>query len=156
FRQFALVIAATAIISALNALTLNPVQCALYLRPVDPDRRVNRLYRRFNRIYAAVEARYVALVSYLVHHLREMVVLFLAVVGVAAIPFARHPPPLPPPTPRVPPPRGSGLLHRRGPAAARRRAAAGAPAGREHRRGPRPDPRREGLGDERGILRARL
>jgi HAE1 family hydrophobic/amphiphilic exporter-1 len=30
FRQFALVIAATAIISALGALTLNPAQCALY------------------------------------------------------------------------------------------------------------------------------
>ena len=28
FRQFALVIAATAVISALNALTLKPVQCA--------------------------------------------------------------------------------------------------------------------------------
>src|SRR5262249_31988651 len=73
FRQFALVIAATAIISALNALTLNPVQCALYLRPVDPERRVNRFYSAFNRAYAGVEARYVALVSYLVHHLREMV-----------------------------------------------------------------------------------
>jgi HAE1 family hydrophobic/amphiphilic exporter-1 len=33
FRQFALVIAATALISALNALTLKPAQCALYLRP---------------------------------------------------------------------------------------------------------------------------
>ena len=32
FRQFALVIAATAIISALNALTLKPAQCAQYLR----------------------------------------------------------------------------------------------------------------------------
>ena len=34
FRQFALVIASTAIISALNALTLKPTQCALYLRPI--------------------------------------------------------------------------------------------------------------------------
>ena len=33
FRQFALVIAATAIISAINALTLKPAQCALWLRP---------------------------------------------------------------------------------------------------------------------------
>ena len=37
FRQFALVIAATAIISALNALTLKPTQCALYLRPRPKD-----------------------------------------------------------------------------------------------------------------------
>ncbi len=34
FRQFALVIASTAIISAINALTLKPAQCALWLRPV--------------------------------------------------------------------------------------------------------------------------
>ncbi len=33
FRQFALVIAATAVISAINALTLKPAQCALWLRP---------------------------------------------------------------------------------------------------------------------------
>ena len=33
FRQFALVIASTAIISAINALTLKPAQCALWLRP---------------------------------------------------------------------------------------------------------------------------
>jgi HAE1 family hydrophobic/amphiphilic exporter-1 len=34
FRQFALVIAATAVISAINALTLKPAQCALWLRPM--------------------------------------------------------------------------------------------------------------------------
>ena len=33
YRQFALVIAATALISAVNALTLKPTQCALWLRP---------------------------------------------------------------------------------------------------------------------------
>src|SRR5208337_1146468 len=33
FRQFALVIASTAVISAINALTLKPVQCALWLKP---------------------------------------------------------------------------------------------------------------------------
>ena len=33
YRQFALTIAATAVISAVNALTLKPVQCAQYLKP---------------------------------------------------------------------------------------------------------------------------
>ncbi|MDZ4848115.1 MAG: efflux RND transporter permease subunit, partial [Pirellulaceae bacterium] len=33
YRQFALTIAATAVISALNALTLKPAQCASYLKP---------------------------------------------------------------------------------------------------------------------------
>ena len=55
FRQFALVIAATAIISAINALTLKPTQCALYLRPAVKDRQVNWFYRGFNRAYGAVE-----------------------------------------------------------------------------------------------------
>ncbi len=46
FRQFALVIAATAIISAINALTLKPTQCALYLRPVAKDRKAELLLPR--------------------------------------------------------------------------------------------------------------
>ena len=49
FRQFALVIAATAIISALNALTLKPTQCALYLKQQPKDKKVNWFYRGFNR-----------------------------------------------------------------------------------------------------------
>src|SRR5262249_6160416 len=91
FRQFALVIAATAVISALNALTLNPVQCALYLRPVARERPVNRIYRAFNRAYATVEGRYVALVTRMVHRPGLTAAVFLAVVGLAALTFARHP-----------------------------------------------------------------
>ena len=51
FRQFALVIASTAIISAINALTLKPAQCALWLRPM-PKRKVNWFFRGFNKGYA--------------------------------------------------------------------------------------------------------
>src|SRR6185437_15973722 len=36
FAQFALVIAATALISAVNAITLKPTQCALWLRRPTP------------------------------------------------------------------------------------------------------------------------
>ncbi len=57
FRQFALVIASTAVISALNALTLKPAQCALYLRPKDPNKQPNAFYRGFNRGYGVVEKR---------------------------------------------------------------------------------------------------
>jgi HAE1 family hydrophobic/amphiphilic exporter-1 len=63
FRQFALVIAATALISALNALTLKPTQCAVYLRARAPERRVNGFYRGFNRAYGVLEDGYVGLVS---------------------------------------------------------------------------------------------
>ena len=38
YRQFALTIAATAVISAINAVTLKPAQCAVYLRPTPAAR----------------------------------------------------------------------------------------------------------------------
>ena len=50
FRQFALVIASTAIISAINALTLKPAQCALWLRPY-VQKKPNIFFRGFNKGY---------------------------------------------------------------------------------------------------------
>jgi hydrophobic/amphiphilic exporter-1 (mainly G- bacteria), HAE1 family len=91
FRQFALVIAATAIISAINALTLKPTQCALYLRPVPKDRPVNWFYRGFNRIYGAVEKRYIGVVSWMVQRPRTMVSIFFIIVGLAGAAFAIYP-----------------------------------------------------------------
>ncbi len=91
FRQFALVIAATAIISAVNALTLKPTQCALYLGPVAKDRQVNWFYRGFNRGYAALEGRYVAIVAWMAHRPRAMAALFFGVVGIAVVAFTIYP-----------------------------------------------------------------
>jgi hydrophobic/amphiphilic exporter-1 (mainly G- bacteria), HAE1 family len=91
FRQFALVIAATAIISAINALTLKPTQCALYLRPVPKDRQVNWFYRGFNRIYGAVERHYIGVVSWMVKRPRAMVCVFFIIVGLAEAAFAIYP-----------------------------------------------------------------
>src|SRR6266496_4334863 len=58
FAQFALVIAATALLSAINAATLKPTQCALWLRPAVPPQQRNVLYRGFNRAYERVEGWY--------------------------------------------------------------------------------------------------
>ena len=91
FRQFALVIAATAIISAINALTLKPTQCALYLRPVAKDRQVNWFYRGFNRAYGAVEARYIGLVKWMVGRPAKMACAFFVFVALAAAAFAIYP-----------------------------------------------------------------
>jgi HAE1 family hydrophobic/amphiphilic exporter-1 len=91
FRQFALVIAATAIISALNALTLNPTQCALYLAPAPKERRVNWFYRGFNRCYAAVEGAYIGLVGRMARRPGTMACLFFAVVGAAGLLFTIYP-----------------------------------------------------------------
>jgi HAE1 family hydrophobic/amphiphilic exporter-1 len=91
FRQFALVIAATAIISALNALTLKPTQCALYLKPARGEKKVNWFYRGFNAVYQAVEDVYIGLVSRMAHHPWTMGAIFLIVVGTAGFLFARYP-----------------------------------------------------------------
>ncbi|HEV7733433.1 MAG TPA: multidrug efflux RND transporter permease subunit [Candidatus Binatia bacterium] len=64
YRQFALTIAVTALISAVNALTLKPAQCAAYLRPV--TKRPNAFFRAFNRGYERVERFYTGVVQRMV------------------------------------------------------------------------------------------
>jgi len=89
FRQFALVIAVTAIISALNALTLKPVQCALYLkRQTKPP---NVFYRGFNRVYQVMEDGYLKIVSAMVARPKISVLMFFAVIAAAGRQFTRHP-----------------------------------------------------------------
>ena len=90
FRQFALVIAATAVISAINALTLKPVQCATWLRPRG-DKRPNWFYRGFNRAFEGVTKVYVGVVARMVKHTVLMIVLFALIVGVTAWGFVRQP-----------------------------------------------------------------
>lgn len=55
YKQFALTIAATAFISAINALTLKPAQCALWLRPVATK---GRFSRAFDAVYKPIENAY--------------------------------------------------------------------------------------------------
>ena len=86
YRQFALVIAATALISAVNAATLKPTQCALWLRAVDPHRRKNWFYRGFDALYDPIERWYVRLMQRMVA--RSGLMVLIAVVLVAASVFA--------------------------------------------------------------------
>jgi HAE1 family hydrophobic/amphiphilic exporter-1 len=90
FRQFALVIASTAIISALNALTLKPTQCALWLRP-HVEKKPNLFYRGFNRAYAVVEHAYVVLIQWMVQRPGAMVLVFIAVIALAGWRFTQQP-----------------------------------------------------------------
>jgi HAE1 family hydrophobic/amphiphilic exporter-1 len=66
YRQFALVIAVTAFISAINAATLKPTQCALWLRQRDPTKKKNFCYRGFNALYTPLEKSYERLITFLV------------------------------------------------------------------------------------------
>jgi HAE1 family hydrophobic/amphiphilic exporter-1 len=90
FRQFALVIASTAIISAINALTLKPAQCALYLKPVPEGYRPNAFYRAFNAGYAKIEDGYVWIVQWMVRRAKLMLGAFIAVILVGGWLFANH------------------------------------------------------------------
>ncbi len=90
FRQFALVIAATAVISALNALTLKPVQCAMWLRPRG-NKPPNVFYRGFNRAFQKSTDFYVGVVSRMVKRPALMSIVFVVIVAVTAWGFLRQP-----------------------------------------------------------------
>jgi HAE1 family hydrophobic/amphiphilic exporter-1 len=91
YAQFALVIAATAILSAVNAATLKPTQCALWLRPqIVPEKR-NAFYRGFNAVYGRVERGYAAFISFVVRHSIAVAVISLGVIGAAGYGLARIP-----------------------------------------------------------------
>ena len=66
FRQFALVIASTAVISAINALTLKPVQCAFWLKPRG-EKPPNWFYRGFDRVFQAITHVYIGIVTRMVN-----------------------------------------------------------------------------------------
>ena len=91
FAQFALVIAATAFISAVNAATLKPTQCALWLRPAVPPEKRNFFFRGFNKVYQKFEDGYAYVIGAMVHRSVAMVLLALVVAGIGGWGVARLP-----------------------------------------------------------------
>ncbi|MBR0797923.1 multidrug efflux RND transporter permease subunit [Bradyrhizobium jicamae] len=91
YAQFALVIAATALLSAVNAATLKPTQCALWLRrPVPPEQR-NFFYRGFNGVYDRVERGYARLIGGIAGHAKTSVIIALGIIGIAGYGLSRVP-----------------------------------------------------------------
>jgi HAE1 family hydrophobic/amphiphilic exporter-1 len=97
FAQFALVIAVTALISAVNAATLKPTQCALWLRPPLPIEQRNffsRWFSRgFERVYGGMENAYAGLILRMVRVSGLMVLIGLVLAatgiwGIARLPTA--------------------------------------------------------------------
>lgn len=91
YSQFALVIAATAFISAINAMTLKPTQCALWLRPIPIKESKNRVFRTFDKLFYPIENRYVQLIDSLVHREKTVcaiggALVLLAIFGISQIP----------------------------------------------------------------------
>jgi HAE1 family hydrophobic/amphiphilic exporter-1 len=91
YAQFALVIAATALLSAVNAATLKPTQSALWLRPAVPLEKRNRFYRAFNAGYAYIDRGYGALIGRMVKRSGLMVAIALAIMAAAGYGLTRIP-----------------------------------------------------------------
>ncbi|SER12736.1 efflux RND transporter permease subunit [Pedobacter rhizosphaerae] len=70
YKQFGLTLAISIILSAINALTLSPALCALFLKPHQEDHQksknfLHRFYDAFNTSFDAVTAKYKKSVSFL-------------------------------------------------------------------------------------------
>jgi HAE1 family hydrophobic/amphiphilic exporter-1 len=90
FRQFSLVIAATTIISALNALTLKPAQCALWLRPRG-EKPLNWFFRGFNRAFQSLSNFYIGGVTRMVKLPGLFAMVFAGIVIVSFLIFLSRP-----------------------------------------------------------------
>ncbi|MBV9117443.1 MAG: efflux RND transporter permease subunit, partial [Acetobacteraceae bacterium] len=100
FRQFAVTIAASTVISCFVSLTLSPALCAVLFRAHDPEEAVRaglapRLlaagFGWFNRGFEALSRRYGRLTRRLVRGLAAVVAVYVALIGLAAIQFSRAP-----------------------------------------------------------------
>jgi HAE1 family hydrophobic/amphiphilic exporter-1 len=91
YAQFALVIAATAFISAINAMTLKPTQCALWLKPIDPQKKKNVIFRLFDKYYYPIENSYISLIDRLVHKNKTVCLIGIGLVILAILGLSRIP-----------------------------------------------------------------
>ena len=84
YKQFALTIAASTVLSGFNSLTLTPALCALMLQPTKPSKAL--LYKGFNRLYDKTQGIYDRVVNYLLLRpfaaLISYVILALLAVGI--------------------------------------------------------------------------
>jgi len=89
YRQFSLVIASTAVISAINAATLKPTQCALWMKPHKGE--LNAFFRGFNAVYNRCENVYAKIVGFMVRHAKMAMLGYVALIVVTGIGFSSLP-----------------------------------------------------------------
>jgi hydrophobe/amphiphile efflux-1 (HAE1) family protein len=95
FRQFAITIAASTVISCFVSLTLSPALCALLFKPHDPHEVTRRglaaVFVRFNRGFDWLSDRYGRVTRRLVRGLAVVLAVYVGLIGVAGLQFARTP-----------------------------------------------------------------
>jgi multidrug efflux pump len=89
YRQFAITIAVSVIISGIVALTLTPALCALILKPVHTEPRGP--FRWFNRAFLRLTQGYLHSVGFMMKRAILGAVLFLGMIGVTVLLFQRVP-----------------------------------------------------------------
>ncbi len=137
FRQFAVTIATSTVISLIVSLTLSPALCALLFKPHQPHperqnifvRPVTAFFNGFNRSFEWLSRRYAGLTRSLVRIALIMVIVYAGLIGLTVFEFTQG-------AHRLHPAAGSGLSHQHRPVAAGRLA-------RPRRRG---DPARQQAG----------
>jgi multidrug efflux pump len=90
YRQFAVTIAISTVISAINSLTLSPALAALLLKPHD-GRPKNWFFRGFNRIFGAGTRAYSASVGGVLSRKALMMGVYVVLLGATALLFDRVP-----------------------------------------------------------------
>lgn len=76
YRQFTVTIVVSVLLSTVVALTLSPVMCSLILKPEDPNKPKNRVFRAINNRLNIGNNHYVKWISQTVKHPRRVIVGF--------------------------------------------------------------------------------
>ena len=76
YRQFTVTIVVSVLLSTVVALTLSPVMCSLILKPEDPSKKKNIVFRRINEWLAIGNHKYVGLIKHIVKHPRRVLSTF--------------------------------------------------------------------------------
>lgn len=91
YKQFALTIAASTLLSGINSLTLTPALCAIMLRPTPKNRDKKRLFSLFNKSYSLLQRLFDNCCSYLLRRSGITALLFIIMVVVALFLFYKWP-----------------------------------------------------------------
>jgi len=100
YRQFALTIAFSTVISALNSLTLSPALSAILLRPRGArpdrltrllDRLLGWLFRPFNRVFGRGSAGYSGAVARIIRRSAQALAVYAGLVGLTVLGFLKVP-----------------------------------------------------------------
>ena len=76
YRQFSVTIAISVLLSTVVALTLSPVMCSLILKPADPNKPKNRVFRAINRWLDVGNHHYIAEIRRVIRHPKRVISFF--------------------------------------------------------------------------------